>query len=125
MRSDDALLLDMLIAARKVVRFMAGMSRDAFEADDMAQSAVIRELQVIGEAARLVSDETKAAQSTIDWRTITGMRNRLVHEYFAIRLDVVWQTASDDIPPLIDQLDSLIPHEEDAFTGEDHTTAEE
>ena len=60
MRNDDALLLDMLIAARKVVRFTAGMSLDAFEADDMAQSAVIRELQVIGEAARLVSDETKA-----------------------------------------------------------------
>ena len=113
MRSDAALLLDMLIAARKVARFTEGLSLDAFKVDDMAQSAVIRELQVIGEAARLVSDDTKAAQPEVDWKTMTGMRNRLVHEYFAIRLDVVWQTACDDIPVLIDQLTSLLPGEDD------------
>jgi uncharacterized protein with HEPN domain len=61
MRSDDALLLDMLIAGRKIVRFTTGMTLDAFEADEMAQNAIIRELQVIGEAARLVSEEAKAA----------------------------------------------------------------
>ena len=82
MRSDDALLLDMLIAARKIVRFSAGMTLDTFEADEMAQSAIIRELQVLGEAARLVSEESKTAYSAIDWRTMTGMRNRLVHVGF-------------------------------------------
>ena len=119
MRSDDALLLDMLIAARTIVRFSAGMTLDAFEADEMAQSAVIRELQVTGEAARLVSEEAKTAYPAIDWRTMTGMRNRLVHEYFAIRLDVVWQTAIEDIPPLIDQLSDILPGEADAPSAED------
>jgi hypothetical protein len=119
MRSDDALLLDMLIAARKIARFSADMTLDTFQADEMAQSAVIRELQVIGEAARLVSDEAKAAYSAIDWRTMTGMRNRLVHEYFAIRLDVVWQTATEDIPPLIDRLNEILPSEADAQRAED------
>lgn len=114
MRSDDALLLDMLIAARKIIRFSAGMTFDAFEADEMAQSAVIRELQVIGEAARLVSEEAKTAYPAIDWRTMTGMRNRLVHEYFAIRLDVVWQTVVEDIPPLIDRLNDILPGEANA-----------
>mgnify|MGYP003604478713 CR=1 FL=1 len=119
MRSDDALLLDMLIAARKIVRFSAGMNLDAFEADEMAQSAIIRELQVIGEAARLVSEEAKTAYPAIDWRTMTGMRNRLVHEYFAIRLDVVWQTAMEDIPPLIDRLNDTLPGEADAPSAEE------
>lgn len=119
MRSDDALLLDMLIAARKIVRFTAGMAQDTFEADEMAQSAVIRELQVIGEAARLVSEEAKTAYPAIDWRTMTGMRNRLVHEYFAIRLDVVWQTAMEDIPPLIDRLNDILPSEADAQSAEE------
>ena len=119
MRSDDALLLDMLIAARKIVRFSAGLTLDTFEADEMAQSAVIRELQVIGEAARLVSEDAKTAYSAIDWRTIAGMRNRLVHEYFAIRLDVVWQTAIEDVPPLIDWLNNLLPRDEEVTDVEE------
>jgi uncharacterized protein with HEPN domain len=113
MRSDEALLLDMLIAARKILRFTQGMSFADFGANDMAQSAVIREFQVIGEAARLVTDETQAAHSEIDWYAIAGMRNRLVHEYFAIRLDVVWQTIQEDIAALIAQLDALIPPDDD------------
>lgn len=117
MRSDDALLLDILIAGRKIMRFTAGMTIEAFETDEIAQSAVIRELQVIGEAARLVSDETKATYLGIDWRTMVGMRNRLVHEYFAIRLDVVWQTILDDISPLVDQLSAVFARKEDATSG--------
>lgn len=80
MRSDDALLLDMLIAARRVMRFVEGMDFADFQSDEMAQSAVVRELQVLGEAARLVSKETRDALAEIDWRTMIGMRNRLVHE---------------------------------------------
>ena len=111
MRSDDALLLDMLIAARKAERFLATMSLAEFQANELAQSAVIRELQVIGEAARLVSEATISRSSGVDWRTISGMRNRLVHEYFSIRLDVVWQTVHDDIPSLIVHLEHLVPAE--------------
>jgi uncharacterized protein with HEPN domain len=113
MRSDDALLLDMLIAARKILRFVAGMSESGFAADDMAQSAVIRELQVIGEAARLVREETRSVQTQVDWRAMIGMRNRLIHEYFAIRLDVVWQTVQEDIPPLLHALERAVPPEEE------------
>jgi uncharacterized protein with HEPN domain len=119
MRSDDALLLDMLIAARKILRFVDGMSESEFENSDMAQSAVIRELQVIGEAARLVSDETRSAQTRVDWRAMIGMRNRLVHEYFAIRLDVVWQTVQEDIPPLLYALERAVPPEEE-FDDQTH-----
>ena len=123
MRSDDALLLDMLIAARRVERFVEGMTYPEFQDDDMAQSAVIRELQVLGEAARLVSKETRDVLNGIDWRTMIGMRNRLVHEYFAIRLDVVWQTTQNDIPPVIEELTRVVPADGDGEeANEDHST---
>ncbi len=109
MRKDEALLLDIMIAARKIERFVEGLSYEQFCNDEMAQSAVIRELQVIGEAARLISEETKTMYPRIEWSAALGMRNRLVHEYFAIRLDVVWQTIQEDIPDLIDQIEPLIP----------------
>ncbi|MCL4250494.1 MAG: DUF86 domain-containing protein [Anaerolineae bacterium] len=109
MRSDDALLLDMLIAARKIMRFMRGVDEASFHANEMLQSAVIRELQVIGEAARLLSEEAKTTHSEIPWHTISGMRNRLIHAYFDVRLDVVWQTVNDDILPLVTLLESVVP----------------
>jgi uncharacterized protein with HEPN domain len=109
MRSDDALLLDMLLAARKIQRFMVEMTLAEFRANEMAQSAVIRELQVIGEAARMITDTTRASNTGIDWRAIAGMRNRLVHEYFSVQLDVVWKTVQTDIAPLISQLERCVP----------------
>jgi uncharacterized protein with HEPN domain len=113
MRRDDALLLDMLIAARKIRRYTENMNFAQFNANEMAQSAVIRELQVIGEAARLVTAELQQAHAALDWHAIIGMRNRLIHGYFAIRLDVVWKTVQDDVQPLIARLETLIPPEED------------
>jgi uncharacterized protein with HEPN domain len=104
MRDDDALLLDMLLSSQKALRFVEDVDYAAFSQAEILQSAVIRELQVIGEAARLVSEETQVDHPDIEWRAIIGMRNRLVHGYFTIRLDVVWQTLLEDIPPLIRQL---------------------
>ena len=111
MRSDDALLLDMLIAARKIRQFTSGMTQEAFAGNEMAQSAVIREFQVIGEAARMVSHETKTQQDIIAWQVIAGLRNRLVHEYFNIELKIVWDTIRDDVPALIAQLEAATPQD--------------
>jgi uncharacterized protein with HEPN domain len=85
MRSDKALLLDMLIAARRIARLLQGMSERDFRANEMAQSAVLREFQVLGEAARMLSEEAKMTHPTVPWRIIAGMRNRLIHEYSDIR----------------------------------------
>jgi uncharacterized protein with HEPN domain len=109
MRSDESLLLDMLIAALKIIEFTSGITEQSFRQNRMAQSAVVRELQVIGEAARMISDETKAKHTNIVWRSIAGMRNRIIHEYFNIELGIVWETIQRDIPPLIIQLKSIIP----------------
>ena len=112
MRSDEALLLDMLLALRKIGRFTQGLDEQEFQAQDLVQSAVIREFQVLGEAARLISATTKSQYDTIPWRLIAGMRNRLIHEYFSVRLDVVWETIHKDIPGLIAGLEAIVPAED-------------
>jgi uncharacterized protein with HEPN domain len=108
MRDDAAYLLDMLIAARKIQQFVADVNETMFDNSELHQSAVVRELLVIGEAARFISAEYKTQHPEIPWNIIAGMRNRLVHEYFRIRLNIVWQTVQQDIPTLIEQLERLI-----------------
>jgi len=113
MRNDKMILLDMLLAIQKIERFVDGMEYSQFEASEITQSAVIREFMVIGEAAKLISEETKQAISEIAWPQITAMRNRLVHAYFDIRLKVVWQTIQEDLPVLKQALEEKVGSEED------------
>lgn len=109
MRDDSAHFLDMLLAARKIQKFTLDLTQAVFNQSELHQSAIIRELLVIGEAARLISDESKVAHREIKWDEIAGMRNRLVHEYFRISLEIVWETVENDIAPLIAELESIVP----------------
>ena len=109
MRDDNSYLLDMLIAARKIQEFVTNLSEENFRQSDLHQSAVIREFQVIGKAARLLTDSLKDSHPQIDWAKISGMRNRLVHEYFRISLQILWDAAQNDIPILIGQLEEIVP----------------
>lgn len=87
---DEAYLLDMLLAAQKVQRFIEDVTWDRFQQDDLLQSAVIHQVQIIGEAARRVSPEYKESHPEIPWARIVGMRHRLVHDYFQVDLERVW-----------------------------------
>ena len=109
---DDAYLLDILIAARKVLRYAEGFSWESFRQDDRTQDAVMRNIQIIGEAARKLSQEFRGDHSDIPWNEILGMRNRLVHEYGRILVEKVWETVVDDIPALVRQIEPLVPPEE-------------
>lgn len=106
---DDAYLLDILIAARKVLRYVQGISWDTFQSDTLLQDAVMRNLQIIGEAAQRVSKELKEKHPEIAWAPMAGMRNRLVHEYFRIDLEKVWETVRDNIPSLLSEIEPLVP----------------
>jgi uncharacterized protein with HEPN domain len=106
---DAALFLDMLLAARDARSFVEGVDEAAFRASRLHQNAVIRSLEVIGEAAGKVSTETQAANPQISWRDITGMRHRLIHGYGEVRLDIVWNVVRDHLDQLIAQLTRLIP----------------
>lgn len=81
--------------------------------NDLIQSAVIRQIEVIGEAASLISTEFCVDHPEIPWRKMVDMRNRLIHGYSRVRLDLVWQAVRDDIPSLIALIEPLTPLEED------------
>jgi uncharacterized protein with HEPN domain len=100
MREDPALLLDIVQSCERIQSFIAGKTREQFASDPLTQDAVLRRFGVIGEASRMLSDETKAKMPEIPWRQVIGMRNVLTHVYFALNLDRVWDTATKDIEPL-------------------------
>jgi uncharacterized protein with HEPN domain len=110
---DAAYLLDILNAARKVRRFTTGVTEEEFENNDLVQSATMRELGIIGEAARKISQETRNAHPGIPWAEMIGMRNRVIHEYSRINLEKVWDTIQKDIPHLMALIEPLVPPPED------------
>ena|SRR5436190_5664694 len=106
---DDATRLrHMLDAAEEAVTFATGKTRVDFDRERMLTLALVRLIEIIGEAAANVTPATKAAHAEIPWRQIVGTRNRLVHAYFAINLDILWETISNDLPTLIVQLRPIV-----------------
>jgi len=97
MPRDAALLLDMLLAARDAVEFVAELDEASFEASRLHQAAVIRCIEIVGEAAGKVSEDFRISQPRLPWREMTGMRHRLVHGYAEVRMGVVWQVVRDDL----------------------------
>jgi len=110
---DAARLLDMLLAARDVLEFADGLTKEQFLSSRLHQNAIIRSLEVIGEAAGHVSPDTTLALPTIPWQAITGMRHRLIHGYAVVDLDLVWHVINTDITPLIEMLEPVVPSEDD------------
>jgi len=106
--------LDILQAAQLLETFVEDVDREAFENDVMRQAAVIRELEIIGEAARRISEETHQELSHIPWQGIIGMRNRLIHEYDNVDLDIVWDTVQNYVPQLIAELVQIVPPDEES-----------
>jgi uncharacterized protein with HEPN domain len=86
-------------AAAEALRFAPGRVRADLEGDRMLVLAILKDLEIIGEAASRVSSLAMKANPSIPWDDIIGMRNRLVHGYFDVNLDVVWETISNDVPP--------------------------
>jgi uncharacterized protein with HEPN domain len=93
-------LRDILTHAGKAEQFVAGVEFEAFRANDEKVLAVIRALEIVGEAARQVPSSLRTRYPEIPWEDAIGMRDKLVHEYFGVDLEVVWRTVHDDLPPL-------------------------
>jgi uncharacterized protein with HEPN domain len=113
MQRDLVHLLDMLQRAQLIQEFTRDIDQDTFLKDVMRREAVIRQIEVIGEAVRRVSNEFRALHPEIPWQEITGMRSKLIHEYDRINLYLVWDTVMNDIPKLIEQIAPLVPPDED------------
>ncbi len=114
MERDGAYLLDMLLAARDAVEFADGITYSQFENSRLHQSAILKAVETVGEAASRVSSGMRESQPDIPWRQIVGMRNRLVHAYFDVDIGLVWRTVQDDLTTLIAQLERIVPPESES-----------
>lgn len=106
---DDAYLLDILTAARKVLKYTEGVNRQRFDSDEILQNAVMRQLEIIGEAARCISPEAKGENPQVAWQGMVGLRNRLVHQYFSIDVGRVWETIETEVPLLVKLMEAIVP----------------
>jgi uncharacterized protein with HEPN domain len=109
---DNSYLLDILIASRNAISFTHNLTYEEFLESVLHQNAVIRPLEIIGEAAGNISEETQSQNPQIPWTLMIGMRNRLIHDYMDVDLQVVWDTIQNDLPFLIGLIEPLIPQEE-------------
>jgi uncharacterized protein with HEPN domain len=95
-------------AGKEILEFVAASSQSSFSSNRMLQLAIVKDLEIIGEAANNVSTECQEKYSYIPWRAMVGMSNRLVNAYFGINLDVIWQTVQQDLPPLLQSLERAL-----------------
>ena len=100
MRQVDDLLFDVAHAAHQVAEFTKGMDRTAYDADAKTQAAVLHELMIIGEATKMVPETWRSQHPAIPWRNMSRMRDRLIHNYFAVNHNIVWEVVTVEIPIL-------------------------
>lgn len=106
-RTDGLLVLDMLEAIEKILQYTRGLNETEFLQNSEKSDAVIRNIEVIGEAASNLSRDFQRKHVGVPWRQIVGMRNRLIHGYFGVSLKTIWQVVCIDLPRLYEDLKSL------------------
>lgn len=105
---DRARLRHMLDAAERIIAFTEEVSAENFQKDEKLNLAVVRLFEILGEAANNISDEVQKKYSDVPWREIAGIRNRLIHGYFDVDLNIVWQIIQTDLPPLIENIKYIL-----------------
>ena len=108
LKSDRIRVQHIVDAANEALSFIAGHSRTDLIADRKLALAVIKSIEIAGEAASKVTAELRANSPEIPWQDIVAMRNRLTHGYFDINLEIVWKTVTEELPPLITDLEKLL-----------------
>lgn len=108
---DEIRLRHMIDHAMEAMTMVQGKKRSDLNSDRMMELSLVRLVEIIGEAAARVGTESREKYPSIPWLQIVGMRNRLIHGYDAVDLNVLWDTIIDDLPPLIDELEKILPSE--------------
>ena len=107
-REIQLLLEDILEASKKILSYTNGMSFDDFISDDKTIDEVVRNFEIIGEAANRVPEDFKSDHPEIEWHRMTGLRNRIIHEYFGVNYATVWKVKEENIPELADFIQQAI-----------------
>ena len=106
--ADEVRLRHMLDSIKEIDRYIENTDFEKFSRETLLQDGVIRHLMVIGEAADHLTDETKDAFTGVNWYSVRGLRNRLVHEYFRIDIHIVWDTVKKNLPELKEQIEAIL-----------------
>jgi len=107
-RETVLLLQDMIESIEKIERYIGNDTVDEFINDELKIDAVVRNLEIIGEAAARVTEEFKQEHQTIEWKKITGVGNRIIHAYFGVDLQIIWSIIKNDLPVLHQQLINIV-----------------
>ena len=110
-RTDQDFLRDIKEAIHRIHAYTAGMTYEAFLDDTKTQDAVIRNLEIMGEAAKNLSADLREQYSDVPWRAMAGVRDRLIHDYFGINLDIIWQIVTVELPAVAAQIDEILRQE--------------
>lgn len=108
MRDDRLYLLDILDAAERIHEFIEGKDFRQFQVEELLQSAVLHQISVIGEASCRVSEELQQRYPAVPWREIGGMRNQIIHGYFSLDPEIIWETAVHNVPDLQRQIQEIL-----------------
>jgi uncharacterized protein with HEPN domain len=103
-RADRDLLGDILEALRRARIYTVDQSYEQFLADTKTQDAVIRTLEILGEATKKLSPSLRERYPEIPWKSMAGVRDKLIHDYFGVNIDIVWQIVQDQLPVLVEQI---------------------
>jgi uncharacterized protein with HEPN domain len=105
---DRVRLQHLVDALNSAIRFVQGRERGDLDRDEMLLFALVRAVEIAGEAASQITDETRAQLPDLPWNSMVGMRNRLVHAYFDINRDILWTTVTEAAPPLVERLKNIL-----------------
>ncbi len=106
-KDDLAYIEHILDCIRKIKEFTTGLSVKDFSVNELVQDAVIRNIEIIGEASKKISSDTKQIYYEVPWKEIAGMRDKLIHDYLGVDVEVVWRTITEDIPTLEKQIKDI------------------
>lgn len=107
-RDEKLYVSDIPESIRKIEAYTRNISFEEFSEDDKTKDAVLRNLEVVGEAVENISDGVKARYPDIDWKVIAGMRDKLIHEYFGVSFSIVWETVKNDLPPFKRRVEQIL-----------------